>query len=345
VTGPGAGAGVTVIEEGGAGAASVVGGGAGTAVGACVALQPTLTYSATSRTNLWKMRRMAVNQQNLERALYVVATPIGNLGDISLRALEVLGNADVIAAEDTRNTKHLLTHHGISRHRLLSLHQHNERKAAEQIIEQMAQGHSIALVTDAGTPAISDPGTLLVKAVREAGYSIIPVPGANAAIAALSASGLDSSHFLFYGFLPNKAAARRRELNALAELPYTLVFYESPHRIIDCVADLQAVLGGQRQIAIARELTKLFENIHNCILDRALDWLNTNPDNQRGEFVLLISGAPQQEKEELDLETRRILSVLLDELPLKKAVQIATRITGGGRNKLYQHALLLNRDD
>jgi 16S rRNA (cytidine1402-2'-O)-methyltransferase len=288
---------------------------------------------------------MTVNKQNLERALYVVATPIGNLSDISLRALEVLGNADVIAAEDTRNTKHLLIHHGISRHRLLSLHQYNERKAAEKIIELMAQGHSIALVTDAGTPAISDPGTFLVKAVREAGYNVIPVPGANAAIAALSASGLDSSHFLFYGFLPNKTTARRHELNALADLPYTMVFYESPHRIIDCVADLQAVFGGQRQIAIARELTKLFESIHICALDEAMDWMNANPDNQRGEFVLLISGATQKEKEALDMETRRILSVLLDELPLKKAVQIATQITGGSRNKLYQHALLLSRQD
>ena len=277
----------------------------------------------------------------MECALYVVATPIGNLRDISLRALDVLGSVDVIAAEDTRNTANLLAHHGISGPRLLSLHQHNERKAAERIIGLMSQGQSVALVTDAGTPAISDPGMLLVQSVRESGYKAIPVPGANAAMAALSVSGLDSTHFLFYGFLPNKSTARRRELQAIIELPYTLVFYEAPHRIVECVEDLQSTFGGQRQIIFAREITKYFESIHICLLGDALGWLNTDLNNQRGEFVLLISGAPHK-KEELSAETRRILTILLQELPLKKAVQLAVQITGDSRNKLYQQALKIS---
>jgi 16S rRNA (cytidine1402-2'-O)-methyltransferase len=280
-------------------------------------------------------------KQKLECALYVVATPIGNLRDISLRALDVLGSVDVIAAEDTRNTANLLAHHGISGPRLLSLHQHNERKAAEKIIGLMSQGQSVALVTDAGTPAISDPGMLLVQSVRESGYKAIPIPGANAAMAALSVSGLDSTHFLFYGFLPNKGTARRRELQAMAELPYTLVFYEAPHRIAECVEDLQSIFGGQRQIIFAREITKYFESIHTCLLEDAANWLNTDPNNQRGEFVLLVSGAPHK-KEELSAETRRILTALLQELPLKKAVQLAVQITGDSRNKLYQQALKIS---
>ena len=172
-------------------------------------------------------------KQKLECALYVVATPIGNLSDITLRALEVLAAADTIAAEDTRNTRHLLQHHGISDARLLALHQHNERGAAEKVIALLQQDKSVALVTDAGTPAVSDPGAVLVEAVRAAGFRVIPVPGASAAVAALSASGLSAPHFLFYGFLPNKSGARRTALQALAEHPYTLVFYEAPHRILE----------------------------------------------------------------------------------------------------------------
>ncbi len=230
-------------------------------------------------------------KQKLECALYVVATPIGNLRDLSLRALDVLGSADVIAAEDTRNSGHLLTHHGIAANRLMALHQHNERGAAKKVIALLAQGQSVALVTDAGTPAVSDPGALLVAEVRAAGFRVIPIPGANAALAALSASGLPAPHFLFYGFLPNKSAARRSTLQDLIALPYTLVFYEAPHRILECVADLHSVYGGERQIVFAREITKLFESIHRCTLAEATDWLNADPNNQRGEFVLLISGA------------------------------------------------------
>ncbi len=276
-------------------------------------------------------------KQKLECALYVVATPIGNLRDISLRALDILASAEVIAAEDTRNTLHLLTHYGISASQLLALHQHNERNAAEKIIALLAQEKPVALVSDAGTPAVSDPGALLVEAVRAAGYRVIPAPGANAALAALSASGLNAPHFLFYGFLPHKPAARRRELQTLAALPYTLVFYEAPHRILECIADLRAILGDERHIILARELTKLFENIHCCTIAKAMEWLDSNPNNQRGEFVLLVSGA--RNIEGLDVEAERILAILLQDLPLKQATQLAAKITGMGKNDLYQRAL------
>ncbi len=273
----------------------------------------------------------------MECALYVVATPIGNLRDISLRALDVLAGADAIAAEDTRTTLHLLTHHGISEKRLLALHQHNERGAADKVLAMLAQGQTVALVSDAGTPAVSDPGALLVEAVRAAGFRVIPIPGANAAVAALSAAGLPAPHFLFYGFLPPKSAARRRTLQDLAGLSYTLVFYEAPHRIVESVADMCATLGGEREIVLAREVTKLFESIHRCPLAAAAEWLQGDANRQRGEFVLLVSGAI--ETQGLDAEAERILSILIQELPLKQAVQLAAQISGAGRNELYQRAL------
>ncbi len=279
-------------------------------------------------------------KQKLECALYVVATPIGNLRDISLRALDVLASADTIAAEDTRNTSHLLTHYGISANRLLALHQHNERGAAEKVVALLQQGQSVALVTDAGTPAVSDPGAVLVAAVLAAGFRVIPVPGASAAVAALSSSGLSAPHFLFYGFLPNKSAARRTALQALVEHPYTLVFYEAPHRILESVTDLQAVFGDQREIVLAREITKLFENIHRCTLGEAMAWLNSDPNNQRGEFVLLVSAAATR-AEGLSAETEKTLALLLEELPLKQAVQLAVKISGANKNELYQRALVL----
>lgn len=282
--------------------------------------------------------------QKLECALYVVATPIGNMRDISLRALDVLAGADTVAAEDTRNSAHLLTHHGITARRLLALHQHNERGAAAKVIALLAQGQSVALVTDAGTPAVSDPGALVVEEVRAAGYRVIPIPGANAAVAALSAAGLAAPHFLFYGFLPNKSAARCKELQTLLEHPYTLVFYEAPHRIVECIADLQAVFGGERQIVLAREVTKLFENIHRCRLDEAMDWLNSDPNNLRGEFVVLVSAAPAR-AEGLSAEVEHVLSVLLQDLPLKQAVQLAVQITGVAKNEIYQRALALKAVD
>ncbi|MDD2699706.1 MAG: 16S rRNA (cytidine(1402)-2'-O)-methyltransferase [Sideroxydans sp.] len=278
--------------------------------------------------------------QRIEHALYVVATPIGNLSDISLRALDVLSGVDVVAAEDTRNTKHLLQHHGISDAKLLAVHQHNERGSAERIIELLQQGQSVALVTDAGTPAVSDPGAVLVQAVQDSGLRVIPIPGAAAVVTALSASGLVNPHFMFYGFLPNKPAARRTALQALANQTCTLAFYEAPHRILECTADLQAVFGDEREIVFAREITKLFESIHRCKLGVALDWLNSDANNQRGEFVLLVSGAAER-TEALDAEAERVLTLLLHELPLKQAVQLAVQITGQNRNALYQKALVL----
>ncbi len=280
--------------------------------------------------------------QKIECALYVVATPIGNLGDITLRALDVLGAVGVVAAEDTRNTRHLLQHHGIGDAKLLALHQHNERAGAEKIITLLQQGKSVALVTDAGTPAVSDPGALLVEAVRVAGFRVIPIPGASAAIAALSASGLVNPHFLFYGFLPNKSAARRAALHTLADHSCILVFYEAPHRILECVADLCAVFGDTREIVFARELTKLFESIHRCKLNEAPEWLNSDPNNQRGEFVLLVSGATPR-GEDMDAQAERVLAALLGELPLKQAVGLAVQITGLNKNALYERALTLKQ--
>ena len=287
--------------------------------------------------------------QKLESALYVVATPIGNLRDLTLRALDVLAAADVVAAEDTRNTAHLLTHHGIAANRLMAVHQHNERGAAEKIVALLHGGQSVAFVSDAGTPAVSDPGALLVQAVRAAGLRVIPVPGANAAIAALSAAGVLSiagsaePHFLFYGFLPNKSAARRAALESLRSQACTLVFYEAPHRIVECVADLCAVLGGERQIVLAREITKLFETIHACPLCDAEAWLMSDSNQQRGEFVVLVSGAAPQQG--LSAEAKHTLEVLLNELPLKQAVQLAIQISGAGRNELYQLALQIKKPE
>lgn len=283
-------------------------------------------------------------KHKLECALYVVATPIGNLGDISVRALDVLAGADTVAAEDTRNTLHLLSHYNISANRLLALHQHNERGGAEKIVGLLAQGQAVALVSDAGTPAVSDPGALLVQRVRETGYRVIPVPGANAAMAALSAAGMPAPHFLFYGFLPSKATARRRELEELQASPYTLLFYEAPHRVLECVEDMLHVFGGNRQIVFARELTKLFESIHSCSLDEAPDWLKADANNQRGEFVLLVSGAVEP-RAGMDNEAERTLSILLQELSLKQAVQLAVQITGFGKKELYQRALELKSEE
>ena len=272
--------------------------------------------------------------------LYVVATPIGNLADISARALAVLAQADLVAAEDTRTTGHLLAHHGIAA-KLIALHEHNEMRRAAELVERIKAGATIALVSDAGTPAISDPGALLVARAMEAGVTVCPIPGANAAIAALSAAGLSAPHFLFYGFLPVRSAARRTALEALHELPYALVFYEAPHRVTECVADLAAVLGGEREIVIARELTKLFEAIHRCRLDQAGAWLAADANRQRGEFVLVVSSAQAGVQDGLPAEAERVLRLLLAELPLKQSAALAAAITGARKNELYARALAL----
>lgn len=274
--------------------------------------------------------------------LYVVATPIGNLDDITLRALQVLRSVAIIAAEDTRMTARLLQHFTIQA-RLMAVHEHNERSAATRLIELLRSGKSVALVSDAGTPGISDPGAIVVSLVRQAGLRVVPIPGANAAISALSAAGMMHPHFLFYGFLPHKAAQRRRELAQLRDLSHTLIFYESPHRILECVADLADVLGGGREITIARELTKVFETVYSCQLQDARAWLDADPWRQKGEFVLLVAGTPERQPESVSPEARRVLETLMAELPLKQAVKLAAAITGTKKNALYQLALQASR--
>jgi 16S rRNA (cytidine1402-2'-O)-methyltransferase len=287
-------------------------------------------------------QRQGHGEQTSEGAgkLYVVATPIGNLGDISARALAVLAQADLVAAEDTRTTRHLLAHHGIGA-KLVALHQHNETMRAAELVARMQAGKTIALVSDAGTPGISDPGALLVARAMQAGITVCPIPGANAAIAALSAAGLAAPRFLFYGFLPVKPAGRRTALAALRELPYPLVFYEAPHRVTECIAELAASFGAEREIVIARELTKMFEAIHRCRLDEASVWLAADPNRQRGEFVLIVSGAPEGMREGLPAEAERVLHLLLAELPLAQSAALAAAITGARKNELYARALEL----
>lgn len=272
--------------------------------------------------------------------LYVVATPIGNLSDISARAVEILSRVVNIAAEDTRVTKRLLDHYGI-RARLMAVHEHNEQRAAGEVLDILATGANVALVSDAGTPGISDPGARLVSAAHAAGYRVCPVPGANAAAAAVSASGFLSPHFLFYGFLPARSSARRAALSALAALPYSLVFYEAPHRVAECVADLTAAMGSARRVLIARELTKLFEESQVCALGDATAWLAANDHRAKGEFVLVVEGADATASAPDNAALEKTLAVLLEELPLKQAVALAVRITGGNRNDLYQRALVM----
>ncbi|SFP66642.1 16S rRNA (cytidine1402-2'-O)-methyltransferase [Nitrosomonas cryotolerans] len=271
-------------------------------------------------------------------ALYIVATPIGNLNDISLRALDVLANVDVVAAEHVHTSGHLLAHHSITTRRI-TLHQHNETVMAEKIATLLAAGKTVALISDAGTPGVSDPGAKLVDLIRQQGYPVIPIPGANAALCALSASGIVNPQFLFYGFLPTKTGARRNILATLKCYTCTLIFYEAPHRILDCMADLILVFGADRKITIARELTKLFETIHVSTLGDALAWLKTDANQQKGEFVLLLSGAAVQDKSMVSEQAQQILKRLLADLPLKQAVQLAADITGENRKVLYKLAL------
>lgn len=273
-------------------------------------------------------------------ALYVVPTPLGNLGDITQRALAVLREVPWIAAEDTRHSAALLKHYG-ARGRMLAAHQHNEEVAAVQVVARLDAGESVALISDAGTPAISDPGARIVARVRAAGHRVIPLPGACAAVLALSASGLSETCFLFYGFLPSKAKQREAVLQGLVAQPSALVFYEAPHRILETVAALLAVFGTQRTLVMARELTKLFESIHSCPLGDALAWLEADMNRQRGEFVLLLSGAPARDD---DGEGERVLTLLLEEgLPVKQAAKLAHMITGVGKNTLYARALTLKK--
>lgn len=274
----------------------------------------------------------------------MVATPIGNLGDITLRALDTLKQVDAVAAEDTRHTVGLLRHFGISKP-LLAVHEHNEQQSAQGLLKRLLAGESIALVTDAGTPAVSDPGAVVVQAIRQAGVNVVPVPGASAVITALSAAGITQPGFYFEGFLPASGSQRRKRLQALKAIQATLVFYEAPHRIVECVQDLHDVLGGVRELTLARELTKTFETIHTCLLTGAVDWLKADPNQQRGEFVLLVHPDTQEKADGLDDEALKVLRRLLQELPLKQAVALATDITGQKKNELYEAALALKAEN
>lgn len=271
--------------------------------------------------------------------LYVVATPIGNLQDITPRALEVLKLVSLIAAEDTRHSARLLQHFGITTP-MTACHDHNERDKSLRLVERLLSGDDLALISDAGTPLISDPGYHLVRQARTAGVRVCPVPGACALIAALSAAGLPSDRFIFEGFLPAKAHGRRERIEALMTEQRTWMLYEAPHRLLECLKDLQELLGNDRYVVLARELTKTFETIKGAPLAELVEWVMTDPDQQRGECVLIVDGAPQRDDEAaLDPAAERVLDVLLEELPVKQAAGLTARITGLKKNRLYQVAL------
>jgi len=271
----------------------------------------------------------------LTGTLYVVATPIGNLADASPRAIDTLRAADLIACEDTRTSRTLLARHGINA-RTVALHEHNERTAAPKLIDALRQGKNVALISDAGTPALADPGAWLVAQAHRAGIPVRPIPGPSAAAAALSAAGFAASRFLFAGFLPPSAAARRKALEAL-DLPLPVVLYEAPHRVRETLADLLARFGPEREIAIARELTKKFEEVARLPLGAALDWLDERPEREQGEFVLVL--APGEERPATAMDAQRVLAVLLETLPPSEAAKLAARITGVPKSALYRKAI------
>lgn len=275
----------------------------------------------------------------LPPALYIVATPIGNLGDITLRALDTLKSVDRVAAEDTRVSGQLLAHFNISKPRT-SIREHNEREAANKVIGWIAAGEAVAYVSDAGTPAVSDPGARLVAAVRDAGLTIVPIPGVSAVTTALSAAGIESGTWHFHGFLPPKTGARKTQLQALAAVPSALVFYEAPHRIEETLADMAAVLDDTRAVTLARELTKRFESIVTLPLHEATAWLAADSNNVRGEFVVIVH-PPAEAAAMVDAEAMRILDVLLGDLPPTLAAKLAAKITGRSKAELYKMTLAL----
>ena len=274
-----------------------------------------------------------------DSVLYVVATPIGNLRDITLRALDILKTVDVVVAEDTRVGSKLLRHFGIDA-RVIASHEHNERRSAAGIVKLLAEGKSVALTTDAGTPAISDPGSEAVAQARAKGFTVVPIPGASALTAALSVCGQRLSRVMFCGFLPAKDADRRKTLQELAGLSATLVFYEAPHRVLKTVDDMVRILGADGRVALCRELTKLYEETHFCALGQARAWLESMPERVRGEFVLVVNRGEAIKETGAD-EGERVLTLLMPELPLKRAVALAAQISGGRKNALYRRALEL----
>lgn len=270
--------------------------------------------------------------------LYVVATPIGNRADITERALQVLKSVACVLAEDTRHSGSLLRSLGIATP-LQSLHEHNEQAQIEPLLARLRTGDDLALISDAGTPLISDPGFRIVQAARAAGVTVVPVPGPSALIAALSVAGLPTDRFVFEGFLSAKSMARRARLQALADEPRTLVFYESSHRIQETLADLAELFGTEREAVIARELTKAFEQVQGGSLAELNAWLAADSNHVRGEFVVLVAGAPAPVETDISAEAGRVLKLLLKEMPVKQAAAMAAEITGARKNALYQFAL------
>ncbi|HHF5476584.1 TPA: 16S rRNA (cytidine(1402)-2'-O)-methyltransferase [Haemophilus influenzae] len=276
---------------------------------------------------------------DLTGILYIVATPIGNLQDITQRALETFAQVDLIAVEDTRHSGLLLSHYGIKKS-FFALHDHNEQEKAHILVEKLKQGSNIALISDAGTPLISDPGFHLVRQCREAGIRVVPLPGACAAITALCASGIASDRFCFEGFLPAKSKARKDKLENIAEEDRTLIFYESTHRILDTLEDMQAVLGEGRYIVLAREMTKTWETITGNTIKNLREWLLEDPNRTKGEMVLIVEGKPKSDNnDEISPQAVKALELIAEELPLKKAAAIVAELYGYKKNALYQFGL------
>ena len=277
---------------------------------------------------------------DLTGILYIVATPIGNLQDITQRALDTFAQVDLIAAEDTRHSGLLLSHYGIKKP-FFALHDHNEQEKSHIFVEKLKQGSHIALISDAGTPLISDPGFHLVRQCREAGIRVVPLPGACAAITALCASGIASDRFCFEGFLPAKSKARKDKLENIAEEDRTLIFYESTHRILDTLEDMQSVLGEERYIVLAREITKTWETITGNTIKNLREWLLDDPNRTKGEMVLIVEGKPKSDNnDEISLQVVKALELIAEELPLKKAAAIVAELYGYKKNALYQFGLV-----
>jgi len=278
----------------------------------------------------------------LPGTLYVLATPIGNLADITARGLAALSVADVVCAEDTRVTGQLLKAYGLRVNKLVSLREHNERSMAEQVIGWLREGLIVVQASDAGTPAVSDPGARLAQAVHEVGLRVSPVPGVSAVITALSASGLTAPTFLFHGFLPPKSGERRRVLAQWRTCDHSVVCYEAPHRILDSLTDIVAELGAERRVFIARELTKTFETLKALPAGEMLQWVESDANQQRGEFVLIIDANPEEHNaSELSAEARHAIEILAAELPTKQAAALAAQLTGAHKKALYDYALTL----
>ena len=284
---------------------------------------------------------LSIDESVRPGTLYVVATPIGNLGDITARAVHVLSSVDRIAAEDTRHSARLLAHLGITTP-LTALHEHNERARSETLVQSLAEGRSLALISDAGTPLISDPGYPLLAAVVAAGLPVVPVPGATALVAALCVSGLPTDRFVFEGFLPSRSGPRRQCLQALANLDATRVFYEAPHRIVATLADMVELLGAARRASVARELTKRHETHYYGTLAELHEQFAAPGAERRGEFVICVAGAGSPPGDRVEIEMDVLLANLLESLPLRRAVDSAARISGLRRNALYQRALELS---